>query len=96
VGVLRQERFMNDEDAILDVAIAGDELVAGAQAEQRRLLAEPVPDAERLAELEDRIAARIRPTIRALGPWSPRGGQRRRALGPVLAGGNARAELDRA
>jgi ATPase subunit of ABC transporter with duplicated ATPase domains len=65
VGVLRQERFMNDEDAILDVAMAGDELVAGAQAEQRRLLAEPVPDAERLAELEDRIAAHDGYTLEA-------------------------------
>src|SRR5271167_3634980 len=51
VGVLRQDRFLRDEDAILDVAMAGDEIVYGAQAEQRHILAEGVPDAARLAEL---------------------------------------------
>src|SRR4051812_16948037 len=37
VGVLRQDRFMRDEDMILHVAMAGDELVMSAQAEQRAL-----------------------------------------------------------
>src|SRR6201995_1223310 len=36
--------------------MAGDELGAGAYAEQRRLVAEGSTDAARLAELEDRIA----------------------------------------
>src|SRR5580698_3228928 len=41
VGVLRQDRFMNDDEAILDVAMAGDEIVSGAYAEQARLVAGP-------------------------------------------------------
>jgi ATPase subunit of ABC transporter with duplicated ATPase domains len=65
VGVLRQDRFLRDDDAILEVAMAGDELVSSAQAEQLRLVAEGVPDAERLAELEDRIAAHDGYTLEA-------------------------------
>ncbi len=65
VGVLRQDRFLRDEDPILEVAMAGDELVSGAQAEQRRLVAEGVPDAGRLAELEDRIATHDGYTLEA-------------------------------
>jgi ATPase subunit of ABC transporter with duplicated ATPase domains len=57
VGVLRQDRFLNDAERILDVAMAGDELVTAALAEQARLAEQPEPDAERIAELEDRIAA---------------------------------------
>ena len=57
VGVLRQDRFLRDEDLILDVATAGDELVTAALIEQRELVAAGVPDAARLSELEDRIAA---------------------------------------
>src|SRR5580658_5522147 len=56
VGVLRQDRFLRDDDAILDVAMAGDEVVSAAYAAQRLLVAEAEPDAGRLAELEDRIA----------------------------------------
>src|SRR5580704_3457489 len=56
VGVLRQDRFLRDEDPIVEIAIAGDELVSSAQAEQRRLVADGVPDSARLSELEDRIA----------------------------------------
>jgi ATPase subunit of ABC transporter with duplicated ATPase domains len=65
VGVLRQDRFMRDEDPILDVAMAGDEVVSSAYAEQRRLVDEGVPDAARLAELEDRIAAHDGYTLEA-------------------------------
>jgi ATPase subunit of ABC transporter with duplicated ATPase domains len=65
VGVLRQDRFLRDEDAILAVAMAGDEIVSEAQAEQTRLVAEGVPDAGRLAELEDRIAAHDGYTLEA-------------------------------
>ena len=36
VGVLRQDRFMNDAEPILTVAMAGDELVTAALAEQAR------------------------------------------------------------
>ena len=68
VGVLRQDRFMNDEDMILDVAMAGDELVMGAQAEQKALVAKSSADPEdaaRLVELEDRIAAHDGYTLEA-------------------------------
>jgi ATPase subunit of ABC transporter with duplicated ATPase domains len=65
VGVLRQDRFLRDEDPILDVAMAGDELVWSAKAEQTRIVAENVPDAARLAELEDRIAAHDGYTLEA-------------------------------
>ena len=57
IGVLRQDRFMNDEDLILDVAMAGDELVTKALAEQRALEATEHPDPAKLVELEDRIRA---------------------------------------
>ena len=65
VGVLRQDRFLNDQDVILELAMAGDELVFAAKAEQQLLVAAPVPDATRLAELEDRIAAHDGYTLEA-------------------------------
>ncbi len=65
VGVLRQDRFLRDEDPILDVAMAGDELVWSAKAEQTRILTEKIPDAARLAELEDRILAHDGYTLEA-------------------------------
>ena len=68
IGVLRQDRFMRDEDMILEVAMAGDELVIGAQAEQRALEAKGSPDpadAARIVELEDRIAAHDGYTLEA-------------------------------
>jgi ATPase subunit of ABC transporter with duplicated ATPase domains len=65
VGVLRQDRFLRDEDPILDVAMAGDELVWGAKAEQARIVGDEVPDATRLAELEDQIAAHDGYTLEA-------------------------------
>jgi ATPase subunit of ABC transporter with duplicated ATPase domains len=65
VGVLRQDRFLNDEDLILDVTTAGDELVTRALEEQKRLIAAGVPDPGRLAELEDRIAAHDGYTLEA-------------------------------
>jgi ATPase subunit of ABC transporter with duplicated ATPase domains len=68
IGVLRQDRFMRDEDMILEVAMAGDELVMGAQAEQRALelsgSSDP-KDAARIVELEDRIAAHDGYTLEA-------------------------------
>ncbi len=65
VGVLRQDRFLSDDEAILDVAMAGDELVWAAYAEQRRLVTEAMPDAARLADLEDRIATHDGYTLEA-------------------------------
>ena len=65
VGVLRQDRFLRDEDPILEIAMAGDEVVSAAQAEQRRLVAEGMPDAARLSELQDRIATHDGYTLEA-------------------------------
>ncbi len=60
LGVLRQDRFMNDEDLILDVAMAGDEVVMKALAEQKTCT-----DPARIVELEDRIAAHDGYTLEA-------------------------------
>ena len=65
IGVLRQDRFMRDEDAILDVAMAGDELVTRAFEEQRALAASDAPDPARLVELEDLIRAHDGYTLEA-------------------------------
>ena len=68
IGVLRQDRFMRDEDMILDVAMAGDEVVTGALAEQHALVvkgASDPSDAARLVELEDRIGAHDGYTLEA-------------------------------
>lgn len=61
LGVLRQDRFMNEQERILDIAMQGDERVWSAIHERERLVAEAETthidvDAERLAELEERIA----------------------------------------
>src|SRR6478752_6898513 len=65
VGVLRQDRFLNDAESILSVATAGDELVTAALREQARLAEASVPDAARMAELEERIAAHDGYTLEA-------------------------------
>jgi ATPase subunit of ABC transporter with duplicated ATPase domains len=65
MGVLRQDRFLDDAQPILAVATAGDELVTSARAEQARLAEAATPDAERLLELEDRIAAHDGYTLEA-------------------------------
>jgi ATPase subunit of ABC transporter with duplicated ATPase domains len=64
VGVLRQDRFLRDEDPILDVALQGDELVWNALAEQKRLL-EQGGDAARIAHLEEIVRAHDGYTIEA-------------------------------
>ncbi len=98
VGVLRQDRFLRDEDLILDVAMAGDELVWGAKAEQTRILAENVPDAARLAELEDRIAAHDGYTLEARASAILEGlgipvASHRRSLGTLSGGFKLRVLL---
>jgi ATPase subunit of ABC transporter with duplicated ATPase domains len=68
VGVLRQDRFLRDEDMILDVAMAGDVEVSHARQEQRTLVASGSDDASiaaRIVELEDRIAAHDGYTLEA-------------------------------
>jgi ATPase subunit of ABC transporter with duplicated ATPase domains len=65
VGVLRQDQFLEDEKQILAVAMAGDEIVTRALAEQHALVESGTPDAGRIAELEDRIAAHDGYTLEA-------------------------------
>jgi ATPase subunit of ABC transporter with duplicated ATPase domains len=65
MGVLRQDRFLNDAELILSVAMAGDEIVTRAMTEQAKLSEQALPDAARLAELEDRIAAHDGYTLEA-------------------------------
>jgi ATPase subunit of ABC transporter with duplicated ATPase domains len=55
MGVLRQDRFLDDEKRILDVAMAGDELVTAAFTELARLSASDAPDPAEVTRLEDRI-----------------------------------------
>ncbi|HET9955335.1 MAG TPA: ABC-F family ATP-binding cassette domain-containing protein [Polyangiaceae bacterium] len=64
LGVLRQDQFANDSEAILDVAMSGDTLVTSALAEQARLI-ESGAQPERVAELEDRIASLDGYTLKA-------------------------------
>ncbi|HEY6476849.1 MAG TPA: ABC-F family ATP-binding cassette domain-containing protein [Polyangia bacterium] len=66
VGVLRQDRFLDDGAIILDLAMRGDAVVWNALEEQRRLTAAPGEiDAGRLADLEDVIAAHDGYTLEA-------------------------------
>ncbi|HLK94018.1 MAG TPA: ABC-F family ATP-binding cassette domain-containing protein [Polyangia bacterium] len=66
VGVLRQDRFLDDAAIILDLAMRGDDVVWSALEEQRRLTsAAGDVDAGRLADLEDTIAAHDGYTLEA-------------------------------
>jgi ATPase subunit of ABC transporter with duplicated ATPase domains len=65
LGVLRQDRFLDDDEVILDLAMRGDSIVHAALAEQRALAASDHPDAARLAALEDRIVAHDGYTLEA-------------------------------
>jgi ATPase subunit of ABC transporter with duplicated ATPase domains len=77
IGVLRQDRFLDDQAIILDLAMRGDAVVSDALAEQRRITDGETPredvdgvdagmaDATRLAELEDLIAAHDGYTLEA-------------------------------
>ena len=66
VGVLRQDRFLDDAAIILDLAMRGDAVVWSALEEQRRLTAVAGDvDAGRLADLEDTVAAHDGYTLEA-------------------------------
>jgi ATPase subunit of ABC transporter with duplicated ATPase domains len=66
VGVLRQDRFLDDEAIILDLAMRGDAIVWNALAEQHRMTAAGGDvDAARMADLEDVIAAHDGYTLEA-------------------------------
>jgi ATPase subunit of ABC transporter with duplicated ATPase domains len=65
LGVLRQNRFLDDDAIILDLAMRGDDVVWGALAEQRRIALEGHPDPGRVSDLEDLIAAHDGYTLEA-------------------------------
>ncbi len=66
VGVLRQDRFLDDDQIILDLAMRGDAVVWNALTEQRRLMqATGDVDAGRIADLEDVVAAHDGYTLEA-------------------------------
>jgi ATPase subunit of ABC transporter with duplicated ATPase domains len=66
VGVLRQDRFLDDAAIILDLAMRGDAVVWSALEEQHRLTSVLGDvDAARLADLEDIIAAHDGYTLEA-------------------------------
>jgi ATPase subunit of ABC transporter with duplicated ATPase domains len=56
VGVLRQDRFLNDDEPIRAIAMQGDAAMWAALEEQARLAEAATPDPERVAELEEFIA----------------------------------------
>jgi len=55
VGVLRQDRFLDDRAIILDLAMMGDAPVWRALEERRRIVDHGAGDATRLADLEDAL-----------------------------------------
>jgi ATPase subunit of ABC transporter with duplicated ATPase domains len=55
VGVLRQDRFLDDEQVILDLAMMGDAAVWGALVERNRIIDHGDGDAARLADLEETL-----------------------------------------
>ncbi|HEY8039202.1 MAG TPA: ABC-F family ATP-binding cassette domain-containing protein, partial [Polyangiaceae bacterium] len=55
VGVLRQDRFLDDDAIILDLAMMGDRPVWEALQERARIIDHGQGDAGRLAELEDAL-----------------------------------------
>jgi ATPase subunit of ABC transporter with duplicated ATPase domains len=57
LGVLRQDRFLDDSKRIIDVAMMGDECVWSALEELRRLESDPQPDPSRISALEESVRA---------------------------------------
>jgi ATPase subunit of ABC transporter with duplicated ATPase domains len=98
MGVLRQDRFMDDDQPILEVAKAGDEVVTRALAEQAALLAHGEVDSVRLIELEDRVAAHDGYTLEARAAAIVEGlgipvSQHRQPLGTLSGGFKLRVLL---
>jgi ATPase subunit of ABC transporter with duplicated ATPase domains len=58
LGVLRQDRFLDDEARIIDLAMQGDAEVFGALRELDQLAREELPDAQRQSELGEFVAVR--------------------------------------
>ena len=57
LGVLRQDRFLDDKAQILELAMRGDAMVWQALCEQRRISEGEAAEPGRLADLQDTIAA---------------------------------------
>ncbi len=57
LGVLRQDQFLNDDEAIISVAMAGDRTASDALRELDALAHESDPSPERLGELNDVLIA---------------------------------------
>jgi len=56
VAFLEQDRFLRDEDAIVSVAMMGDKEAWAALSAREGELAEPTPDAAKLASLDEALA----------------------------------------
>jgi len=65
MGVLRQDRFLEDDEKILDLAMQGDRAVWEALEEEKRIVEHGAGDAHRLAELADVIRAHDGYTLKA-------------------------------
>ncbi|MDI3288666.1 ribosomal protection-like ABC-F family protein [Polyangium sp. 15x6] len=65
MGVLRQDRFLEDEAKILDLAMMGDRIVWEALEEEKRIVEDGAGDAQRLAEVADVIRAYDGYTLKA-------------------------------
>jgi len=65
MGVLRQDRFLEDELCIIDLAMMGDAVVWTALEEEKRIVDHGTGDAHRLAELSDVIRTHDGYTLRA-------------------------------
>ncbi len=65
VGVLQQDRFLDDQDIIVQVAMKGDHLVWDALEELGQLDQQAHVDANRVAELEDIVRAHDGYTLKA-------------------------------
>ena len=97
VGVLRQDRFLRDEEIILDVAMKGDTIVWDALAEQHAL-AEGSGDPGRIAELEEVVRAHDGYTLEARATYILEGlgipvAAHRRPLGTLSGGFKLRVLL---
>jgi len=55
LGVLKQDQFMSDAEAVIDVAMRGDKAVYEAMEEQSQLLTSAEASPERVADLDDFI-----------------------------------------
>src|SRR5262245_46914948 len=65
LSFLQQDRFLSDDDIIIDVTMMGDRIVWEALSEQRRIAEGGSDDAGRIAELEDIIRAHDGYTLKA-------------------------------